>query len=128
MAMAESLQKLNTDKFNVVFRENTMKKHMEDEGARYKKCNATPFFWAYVMADGAVYGCSAYLLDKLFEYGNLNEKSFKEIWEGEKREANFRYVRHDLNIQECRKNCRMDEVNRYLYQMRENLVQHINFI
>lgn len=128
LAMAESLEKLNTDKFHVVFRENTMRKHMEDESKRYTKCNATPFFWAYVMADGSVYGCSAYLLDKRFEYGNLNEKSFQEIWEGDKREANFHYVRNDLNIQECRTNCRMDEVNRYLFQLRENRVQHVNFI
>ena len=66
LPMAESLKKLNTDGFNVVFRGNTMKKYMEDEGERYTKCNATPFFWAYVMADGAVYGRSAYLLDKRF--------------------------------------------------------------
>ncbi|TSA57395.1 MAG: radical SAM protein [Methylophilaceae bacterium] len=128
LAMAESLEKLNTERFHVVFRENTMKKYMEDDSARYKKCNATPFFWAYVMADGAVYGCSAYLLDKRFEYGNLNEKSFQDIWEGDGREANFHYVRNGLDIHECRKNCRMDEVNRYLYQLREDLVQHVNFI
>lgn len=128
MAMAESLRKLNTESFEVVFRENTMKKHMEDENKRYKKCNATPFFWAYVMADGSVYGCSAYLLDKRFEYGNLKEKSFQAIWEGEQRKTNFNYIRNELDIKECRKNCRMDEVNRYLYQMRENLVKHVNFI
>lgn len=128
MAMAESLKKLNTENFQVVFRENTMKKHMEDESQRYKKCNATPFFWAYVMADGSLYGCSAYLLDKRFEYGNLNEKSFQEIWEGEQRKTNFHYIRHELDIKECRINCRMDEVNRYLYQMREGLVRHVNFI
>jgi len=128
LAMADVLERLNTDRFHVVFRENTMKKHMASEGDRYTKCNATPFFWAYVMADGAVYGCSAYLLDKRFEFGNLNESSFRDIWEGEKREANFHFVRNGLNIQECRKNCRMDEVNRYLFQMRENLVKHVNFI
>ena len=128
LAMASSLEGLNTETFHVVFRSNTMKKHIEDASARYKKCNATPFFWAYVMADGAVYGCSAYLLDKRFEYGNLNDQSFKQIWEGERRAENFKFVRHELDIQECRKNCRMDEVNRYLYQMREGLVPHVNFI
>ena len=127
LAMSDALKKLDTDKFHVIFRENTMKKYMKEEG-RYSKCNATPFFWAYVMADGSVYGCSAYLLDKRFEYGNLVEKTFREIWEGDKRGENFRYVRNDLNIQECRRNCRMDEVNRYLFQLRENLVQHVNFI
>lgn len=128
LGMSAELRKHNTDSFNVVFRENTMKKYMEDDEKRYKKCNATPFFWAYVMADGSLYGCSAYLLDKRFEYGNLNTQSFQEIWEGEKRKANFHYVRNELDIHECRKNCRMDEVNRYLYQLREGLVQHINFI
>ena len=128
LKMAEALEKYNSNSFNVVFRENTMKKHSEDESARYKKCNATPFFWAYIMADGAVYGCSAYLLDQRFDYGNLNEKSFREIWEGEKRQASFHYIKSELDISECRKNCRMDEVNRYLYQLTENLVQHKNFI
>lgn len=128
LVMAESLGKFNTDKFHVVFRENTMRKYIEDESKRYTKCNATPFFWAYVMADGSVYGCSAYLLDKRFEYGNLNEKSFHEIWEGDRRKANFYYVRNELDIHECRRNCRMDEVNRYLFQLRENSIKHVNFI
>ncbi len=126
--MADTFERLNTDRFHVVFRKNTMKKYMEDESKRYTKCNATPFMWAYVMADGAVYGCSAYLLDKRFEYGNLMEQSFRDIWEGERRRENFHYVRHHLDIHECRKNCRMDEVNRYLFKLREDHVPHVNFI
>jgi radical SAM protein with 4Fe4S-binding SPASM domain len=126
--MADSFERLNTDRFHVVFRKNTMKKYMEDESKRYTQCNATPFLWAYVMADGAVYGCSAYLLDKRFEYGNLMEQSFQDIWEGERRKENFHYVRHQLDIHECRKNCRMDEVNRYLFKLRAGGVPHVNFI
>jgi radical SAM protein with 4Fe4S-binding SPASM domain len=123
----DNLRALSTDKFQVVFRENTIKKYVQTDG-RYTKCNATPFFWAYIMADGDVYGCSAYLLDKKFMYGNINEYSFKEIWEGKKREANFHYIRNELDIKQCRVNCRMDEVNRYLFNLREGLVEHVNFI
>ena len=126
--MGEKLSEMNREGFNLVFRSNTMKKYMDSDENRYPKCSATPFVWAYVMADGQVYGCSAYLLDKRFEYGNLNEASFQDIWQGEKRKENFHYVRHQLDIHECRRNCRMDEVNRYLYQLSDNRVPHVNFI
>lgn len=127
IGFGDNLRALSTDKFQVVFRENTMKKYLQTDG-RYTKCNATPFFWAYIMADGEVYGCSAYLLDKKFMYGNINEQSFQEIWEGKKREENFYYIRNELDIKQCRVNCRMDEVNRYLFNLREGLVEHVNFI
>jgi radical SAM protein with 4Fe4S-binding SPASM domain len=126
LAMAKQLESYNTKNFNVVFRGHTMRKYTETD--RYQKSYATPVLWGYVMADGSVYGCSAYLLDKRFEYGNINEKSFQEIWEGEKRQQNFDYIRHELDIKECRRNCRMDEVNRYLHALQEHSVPHVNFI
>jgi len=124
----KQLKNYSDDKFKLIFRENTMKKHGESEGDRYSKCSATPYFWAYVMADGSVYGCSAYLLDERFNYGNLNEQSFAEIWRGDQRKRNYHYVKDELNIIECRKNCRMDEVNRYLFDLKNNNIEHINFI
>jgi radical SAM protein with 4Fe4S-binding SPASM domain len=122
------LDALNTDHFSVVYRENTMKKLEAGDAKRYQRCHATPFFWAYVMATGEVYGCSAYLLDQRFGYGNINEISFKNIWEGERRRENFHYVREELDIHECRLNCRMDEANRYLDRLLQQDVPHVNFI
>ena len=126
--LQSKLAEFNTDEFSVIYRENTMKKHDEGEASRYKRCHATPAFWGYIMSTGAVYGCSAYLLDPRFDYGNINALSFKEIWEGESRRRNFRYVRDELDIHECRLNCRMDEVNRYLDKLVNRDVKHINFI
>jgi radical SAM protein with 4Fe4S-binding SPASM domain len=122
------LAALNTGNFSVVYRENTMKKHDEGDTHRYSRCHATPAFWAYIMSTGDVYGCSAYLLDPRFGYGNINESSFRDIWEGEFRRKNLQYVREELDIRECRLNCRMDEVNRYLDKLIKQDVQHINFI
>jgi radical SAM protein with 4Fe4S-binding SPASM domain len=127
-ALSAQLAALNTDQFSVVYRENTMKKHDESDVQRYSRCHATPAFWAYIMSTGAVYGCSAYLLDTRFDYGNINDASFGDIWEGELRHANFRYIREKLDIKECRLNCRMDEVNRYLDRLVKHDVQHVNFI
>ena len=121
-----TLEKLNNETFQVIYRSHTMKKYSDPD--RYQKCHATPFVWGYIMADGSVYGCSAFLLDERFNYGNINTNSFKDIWEGEKRKQSFQYIKHHLDITECRRNCRMDEVNRYLDSVINQSVPHINFI
>lgn len=128
LGLEKELESFNTENFQVVFRKNTIKKHMMDQRLRYTKCRSTPFLWGYVMADGSVYGCSAYLLDDRFQYGNLHDLSFKEIWQGEKRKKNFYFVKDELDIKDCRKNCRMDEANGYLFALQEDLIPHVNFI
>lgn len=97
----------------------------EEQG--YSTCHATPNFWAYVMASGDVYSCSAYLLDDRFRLGNINAESFSEIWRGERRRANWEFVKDSLDISECRKNCRMHKANEYLWDLKRG-VQHQNFI
>ena len=92
----------------------------------YDKCNATPFFWAYIMAGGDVYSCSAYLQDERFRLGNIVQDSFRDIWEGERRRANWELVTRELDIHECRVNCRMDKANRYLAQFGK--VPNVNFV
>mgnify|MGYP000334573371 CR=1 FL=1 len=123
--LEKELEKLNDENFNVVFRSNTMKKL--DSGHTYKKCYSTPYFWAHMMADGDLYGCSAYLKQSKFCYGNLKENSFQEVWESEKRLKSIQFVRDKLDIKGCRKNCRMDDVNGYLWRLKHP-DGHDNFI
>lgn len=119
------LKKISGDGFNVVFRSNAMRK-LVDASRGYERCLALPF-WTYVDAGGGVWGCSAFLNDKRFLYGNIYESSFEEIWNGPGRAAVKRLVAEELDTRACRVNCRMDEVNRYLWELR-NPNPHVNFI
>lgn len=114
--------------FQVVYRGHTMKKHDEQSEPPYPRCRATPFAWAYVMANGEVYSCSAYLGDNRFVLGNINDAAFADIWTSAARRANHAFVQNELDIRECRRNCRMDEVNRYLDALVRGTVEHVNFI
>ena len=125
--LGEKLKAYSTDRFSVIFRSHTMKKYMATDHG-YTHCYSTPFVWAHVMANGTVSGCSAYLLNDMFEFGNVNEQTFEEIWSGERRKRNFDYVTNELDISNCRKNCRMDEVNRYLFKLIDDQPLHVNFI
>lgn len=124
--LEDELTSLNGDGFSIIFRARTMEKLRETERP-YDVCYATPFFWAYIMSDGSVYGCSAYLQDERFNYGNIHEQTFRDIWEGEKRKVNLDLIRNELSIEKCRKICRMDEINRYLWKLRHP-DRHRNFI
>lgn len=126
MDIEDDLHVLSDENFHVVFRAKTMQKYVEKKPA-YEKCHSTPFFWGYIAADGKVFGCSAYLGDEKFCYGNIYDNTFEEIWESDKRKKSYEFVKNELDIKDCRVNCRMDEVNRYLWRL-ENPNDHDNFI
>ena len=123
-AYLDGVQAFSTDTFKVVYRSDSINQEI-DKKHNYDKCRATPFFWVYSMGNGDVFTCSAHLLDKRFCIGNLNENSFQEIWEGEKRRENFELMK-SFNIKQCRLNCRFDKPNRYLADFTRT--QHINFV
>ena len=123
--LEKDLRGLNDESFNVIFRIHTMKKW--DEAARnYNRCHSLPF-WTYIDAGGDVWGCSIYLGNQEFWYGNIYKNTFQEIWEGEPRKRSMKMVACELDTKDCRVNCRMDEINRYLWELK-NPPAHVNFI
>lgn len=114
-----------TDRFGVIARRDTMRA-WDEGGRRYSRCLALPF-WTYVDAGGGVWGCSAWLGDERFLYGNLLTQGFREIWEGERRRASLAFVAGDLDVDACRLNCRMDKINQFLWDLRD-VPEHVNFI
>lgn len=113
----------DTPGFKVVVRSDAI----NTKDISYDKCRATPYFWAYLDERGDVYSCSAYLLDDRFNLGNINESTFKDVWQGEKRRANWELVSNKLDIHECRVNCRMNRANLYLNELVSG-PEHANFI
>lgn len=122
--ITEAMQFVSSN-FEVIARRKTMEA-WDDPNRGYDTCNATPYFWAYIMSTGDVYGCSAHLLDDRFNYGNINDDSFDKIWLGENRRKSIELM-SNFDISTCRKNCRMNHVNKYLNDIK-NPGEHKNFI
>jgi radical SAM protein with 4Fe4S-binding SPASM domain len=124
--LAKALAGEETDGFKVIFRSAAFGAAVSGKRG-YGKCLSTPVFWAYVRANGDVYGCLDFLNDPAFRYGNIHESSFEAVWEGEARRKGLEHMtnRHDLS--RCRVNCRMGQVNEYLWELRHPS-EHANFI
>lgn len=120
----QSVTEMSTKTFTVIYRHNAMTNEITKTHG-FDKCRATPTMWCYSMADGRLFTCSAHLLDDKFCIGNLNENTFQEIWEGEKRRENWEMMQ-DFDIKKCRLSCRMAGPNRYLQELTQ--AKHINFI
>jgi len=125
LALEEELSNFNTPEFNVIFRVHAMRK-WDAADRSYDRCLAMSF-WAYIDAAGMVWGCSNYLGDERFLFGDLYENTFEEIWNGERRRKVIAWVQNEMDAHQCRINCRMDEVNRYLWDLK-NPPDHVNFI
>jgi radical SAM protein with 4Fe4S-binding SPASM domain len=123
---AKEAASFSNGNFNVIYRSETTNNHINKHN-NFKSCNAVPFFWAYVGANHDVYVCSAFLQDERFSLGNLAQASLHEIWEGEKRKKVFKMMRNSFNLSECRVNCRMGSINKYLWELKSPH-PHVNFI
>jgi len=123
--LVDEMKQYNTDDFTVVVRVNAMKK-WDDQDRSYHRCSAMAF-WTYIDAGGSVWGCCNHHGDDRFYLGCLYESTFQEIWEGEKRREMMDWATNDFDISQCRINCRMDEVNRYLWGLKHP-PDHVNFI
>ncbi|MFH1867510.1 MAG: radical SAM protein [Candidatus Omnitrophota bacterium] len=120
----EKLKKYSKDGFQVIFRKHTMEKLGEKRP--YEICYGLSF-WSYLTSKGEVYACSCFLGDKRFYLGNIYKESFSEIWNGKRRRKFLKMMEKKWDIKNCRVNCRMDEINRYLWNLKFP-PEHVNFI
>lgn len=122
--LEKQVKEYATDDFAVYFRASAMRK-MHHEKC-YKQCYGLPFM-THIDAKGNVWPCVAHIGTRELCYGNINEQTFEEIWEGKRRrEAVERLNSLDMN-KVCREACRLDEINKYLDELKHP-GEHVNFI
>ncbi len=124
LELSKEISEYATQDFAVYFRVSAMERvHCEK---KYKKCLGLPFM-THIDAKGNVWPCVAHVGVEEFCYGNIYEKSFPEIWEGEQRQkVTEKLWSMDIN-KVCREACRLDLINQYLDELK-NPGEHVNFI
>lgn len=122
--IGRAVKEYETENFKVYFRERAMENLVHEKS--YDKCNGLSFM-AYMDAKGNVFPCIVFMGEDKYRYGNINEQSFEELWEGEKADKLRNIFRGEFIKKNCRKTCRLDEINKYLYEL-QHPSNHVNFI
>lgn len=124
LELEKEVQEYATKDFAVYFRANAMKKMHREKS--YRECLGLSFM-TYIDSKGNVWPCAAHIGVEGLCYGNINELTFEEIWEGKRRQKIVRKLKEmDIN-KVCREACRLDEINQYLDAMKHP-GGHVNFI
>lgn len=110
--------------FKIIFRKDTMTR-LINRGT-YEKCYGTSFA-AHLTTEGDLYGCSAFLGDPRFCFGNIYRETFERIWRGVRRAKVLKMLAESWDMAKCREVCRLDAVNRYLWELKHPPA-HVNFI
>lgn len=121
--LAEKVKDYDDDSFQVIFRQKAAHRVVEEKP--YTECYGQPFY-TLITSDGDIIPCNLYYGKSDFFYGNLNDATFSEIWQGKKRRDIIAKI-NEMGIDTCRKGCRLDTVNRYLDELKHPH-QHVNFI
>lgn len=122
--IGKELKKLQTEEFKIFFRSQSIE-NLGMEKPYHDCCGLN--FMTYMDSAGDVFPCIVFMGNDEYIYGNINDSDFDEIWESE-RAARIRNKFKGSFIKEnCRKNCRLDEINKYLEALRFP-GEHVNFI
>jgi cyclic pyranopterin phosphate synthase len=114
----------SSKRFQLIVRRHTMEQMTDSKN--YSQCLGLPF-WSYLSSRGDICGCSAFLGDKRFFYGNIYSQTFKAIWNGARRRRHLALMRKGWDIHKCRSVCRLDKINQYLWDLKHP-PEHLNFI
>ena len=79
-------------------------------------------FQPCVGADGHVYVCTNHRGHKEYSYGNIFEKSFKEIWNDlKKRSCVMNRINNEEKFKFCSQLCKPHESNKILWSIKNNI-------
>ena len=118
------LKAYETDNFKIYFRSRSI----ENLGVEkpYEKCGGMHFM-TYMDSAGDVFPCIVFMGKEEFIYGNINKQDFSEIWESDRAKKIRARFNDEFIHHHCRKTCRLDEINKYLHELRHPSA-HVNFI
>ena len=122
--LEKELEEYSNSRFQIIFRRHTMERLTA--GRPYKYCIGAPFT-ALITTEGDVYSCNIFLGKNKFSFGNIYENNLTEIWKGKRRKAVMDFIYKRWKISKCRKACRIDAINTYLWELRHP-DSHVNFI
>lgn len=122
--IGRQLKELETDNFRIYFRSKSIENLNMDKP--YKECAGVNFM-TYIDSLGEIFPCIVFMGNKDFIYGNINDQDFAEIWQSEKAQKIRSCFDNEFIHKYCRKNCRLDEMNKYLHELK-NPGLHVNFI
>ena len=118
------LKELETDNFKIYFRSKSIENLNMDKP--YDECAGVNFM-AHMDYMGNIFPCVVFVGNKDFIYGNINEQDFAELWQSEQAKKIRARFNNEFIHKYCRKNCRLDEMNKYLHELK-NPGLHVNFI
>ena len=123
--LTEISTKHSKNGFSVIYR-NKSAEEIEQKEISYDKCYGLNFF-TLINSSGDVMPCNLFYERPEFCYGNINKNTFEEIWKGESRKRVLEKL-YAMGCANCRKGCRLNFVNKYLDEVKNRNIKHINFI
>ncbi len=117
---------MSTDDYQVIIK---WKKIGEKATRSYGKCIGVPFL-LYSSGDGKLYPCGMFFSHRADEFrmGDLVKQSFKEIIESDRYWHVVNKIKEEIEVAQCYSGCRTHAINDFMWNITENIPQHVNFV